>query len=431
MTNRSFYKFYQKTPAQRQQILAQNRSLSPDSLRTLIEEKGLSPSIANQMIENQIAIHGIPMGIVPELQVNHHSYLVPMATEEPSVIAAASHAGKIISQAGGFVTTQQTRFMIGEIAVIHAKKSVELLQEALVNNQERFLSIANSAYPSIVNRGGGAKRLWVEEKVNDSSNMRFIIFYLEVDTKEAMGANILNTMLEALRFPLETLSEGEVLMAILSNLATSCLVQATCQLPIDLLTTKTMSGLAIAEKITLASQLAQSDPYRATTHNKGIMNGIDAVSLATGNDWRAIEAGAHAYASLSGTYQPLATWHLSDTVLSGHIELPLPIATVGGSIAIHPTATLALELLERPTAIELASVIASIGLAQNFSALKALVTDGIQKGHMKLQAKSLALAVGATQEEIQPLLALLQQVPHLNQESVRQKLQELRHHIHD
>lgn len=425
-----FYKFYQRTPLERIDILLQQHDLAPEEQQILRQQEQLPQEIANQMIENQITIHGVPMGVVPDILINDRHYTVPMATEEPSVIAAASNAAKIISATGGFHTTQEERFMIGEIAITQAARSFAELERELVSKQETFLGIANQAHPSIVNRGGGARRIWLEEKATPDDSEAFLICYLAVDTQEAMGANILNTMLEALRSPLENWTGGTVLMAILSNLASSCLVQATCQIPISSLTHRSIDGAIIAHKITQASHFAQADIYRSATHNKGIMNGIDAVILATGNDWRAIEAGAHAYAALTGSYQPLATWTVQDDQLVGSIQLPMPVGTVGGSISIHPTARLAHNLLGNPSAKELASVVASIGLAQNFAALRALVTDGIQKGHMKLQAKSLAIAVGATPQEVEQLLPKLVQITPLNQETARQLLTALRstHH---
>ena len=262
--------------------------------------------------------------------------------------------------------------------------------------------------------------MWVEEKSSDKE--RFYIFYVSVDTQEAMGANMLNTILEALVSPIEALTAGESIMAILSNLATNSVVTAKCVLSPRIFDTKTTKGEEVRDRIVLASEFSKADPYRATTHNKGIMNGIDSVVIATGNDWRAIESGAHAFASLSGQYQPLTQWAKDEQGnLVGTITLPLPVGTVGGSISIHPGAQFA-----HPTAVELAGIIASIGLAQNLAAIRALVTDGIQKGHMRLQAKSLGLAVGATEEELPLLMNLLSKAPHLNQETAKALLEELR-----
>ena len=425
MQNNPFYKFYQKSLEERKETLFNHPTLTSKGKELLNNGLALQESIANQMVENQIEIYGLPFGIVPELIVNGKSYIVPMVTEEPSVIAAASYASKLINIAGGTTTIQKKREMIGEIAIVHSPLTLDEVKTKLDKQKESLFTIANNAHPSIVKRGGGIRDLWVEEKSSDRE--RFYIFYVSVDTKEAMGANMLNTILEALVSPIEELTAGESIMAILSNLATNSVVTAKCVLSPRILDTKTTKGEEVLDRIVLATEFSKADPYRATTHNKGIMNGIDSVVIATGNDWRAIESGAHAYASLSGLYQPLTQWAKDEQGnLVGTITLPLPVGTVGGSISIHPGAQFAHELLGHPSAVELAGIIASIGLAQNLAAIRALVTDGIQKGHMRLQAKSLGLAVGATQEELPHLMNLLSKAPHLNQETAKALLEELR-----
>ena len=425
MQNNPFYKFYQKSLEERQETLFNHPTLTGKGKDLLNNGLALPESIANQMVENQIEIYGLPFGIVPELIVNGKSYTVPMVTEEPSVIAAASYASKLINLAGGTTTLQKKREMIGEIAIVRSPLTLEEVKAKLKNQKESLFTIANNAHPSIVKRGGGIRSVWVEEKSSDKE--RFYIFYVSVDTKEAMGANMLNTILEALVSPIEALTEGESIMAILSNLATNSVVTAKCVLSPRILDTKTTKGEEVRDRIVLASEFSKADTYRAATHNKGIMNGIDSVVIATGNDWRAIESGAHAFASLSGQYQPLTQWAKDEQGnLVGTITLPLPVGTVGGSISIHPGAQFAHELLGNPTAVELAGIIASIGLAQNLAAIRALVTDGIQKGHMRLQAKSLGLAVGATEEELPLLMNLLSKAPHLNQETAKALLEELR-----
>ena len=425
MQNNPFYKFYQKSLEERKETLLNHPNLS-NATKSLLEKGLVLPkSIANQMVENQIEIYGLPYGIIPELIVNEKNYIVPMVTEEPSVIAAASYASKLINLAGGTTTIQEKREMIGEIAIVKSPLTLEEVKAKLEEQKESLFSISNNAHPSIVKRGGGIRDIWVEEKFTDKE--RFYIFYVSVDTKEAMGANMLNTILEALVSAIETLTEGESIMAILSNLATNSVVTAECVLSPRILDKRTTKGEDVIDRIVLASEFSKADPYRATTHNKGIMNGIDSVVIATGNDWRAIEAGAHAYASLSGQYQPLTNWTKDEAGnLVGTITLPLPVGTVGGSIAIHPGAQFAHELLGHPSAVELAGIIASIGLAQNLAAVKALVTDGIQKGHMRLQAKSLGLTVGATEEELPHLMNLLSKASHLNQETAKALLEELR-----
>ena len=425
MQNNPFYKFYQKSHEERKETLLNHPSLSNEAKERLKNGLSLPESVAGQMVENQIEVYGLPYGIVPEIIVNGKSYIVPMVTEEPSVIAAASYASKLINLAGGTTTIQEKREMIGEIAIVKSPLTLEVVKDKLDEQKEALFTIANNAHPSIVKRGGGIRDIWVEEKSSDKE--RFYIFYVSVDTQEAMGANMLNTILESLVSPLEAMTKGESIMAILSNLATNSVVTAKCVLSPRILDTKTTKGEEVVDRIVLASEFSKADPYRATTHNKGIMNGIDSVVIATGNDWRAIEAGAHAYASLSGQYQPLTNWTKDETGnLVGTITLPLPVGTVGGSISIHPGAQFAHELFGHPSAVELAGIIASIGLAQNLAAVRALVTDGIQKGHMRLQAKSLGLAVGASQEELPHLMNLLAKAPHLNQETAKSVLEELR-----
>ena len=425
MQNNPFYKFYQKSLEERKEILLNHPSISNEAKERLKNGLSLPESVAGQMVENQIEIYSLPYGIVPEIIVNGKSYIVPMVTEEPSVIAAASYASKLINLAGGTTTIQEKREMIGEIAIVKSPLTLEAVKAKLEEQKESLFTIANNAHPSIVKRGGGIRDIWVEEKSTDKE--RFYIFYVSVDTKEAMGANMLNTILEALVSPIEALTSGESIMAILSNLATNSVVTAKCVLSPRILDTKTTKGEDVVDRIVSASEFSKADPYRATTNNKGIMNGIDSVVIATGNDCRAIEAGAHAFASLSGQYQPLTNWTKDEAGnLVGTITLPLPVGTVGGSISIHPGAQFAHELLGHPSAVELAGIVASIGLAQNLAAVRALVTDGIQKGHMRLQAKSLGLAVGATQEELPHLMNLLAKAPHLNQETAKSLLEELR-----
>ena len=425
MQNNPFYKFYQKPLEERKETLLNHPSLSNEAKERLKNDLSLPESVAGQMVENQIEIYGLPYGIVPEILVNGKSYIVPMVTEEPSVIAAASYASKLINLAGGTTTIQEKREMIGEIAIVKSPLTLEAVKAKLEEQKESLFTIANNSHPSIVKRGGGIRDIWVEEKSTDKE--RFYIFYVSVDTQEAMGANMLNTILESLVSPIEAMTAGESIMAILSNLAINSVVTAKCVLSPRILDTKTTKGEDVVDRIVLASEFSKADPYRATTHNKGIMNGIDSVVIATGNDWRAIEAGAHAFASLSGKYQPLTNWTKDEAGnLVGTITLPLPVGTVGGSISIHPGAQFAHELLGHPSAVELAGIIASIGLAQNLAAVRALVTDGIQKGHMRLQAKSLGLAVGATEEELPHLMNLLSQAPHLNQETAKALLEELR-----
>ena len=413
--------FSKASPAERIEKLAQAGLLSEEGLQILRDNETLPLSLANEMVENVLSTLALPFGLAPGFQIDGQEVQVPMVTEEPSVIAAASYAAGLIKRSGGFQTQVHKRQMIGQVALYDVSNKEKAIQ-AITGAKEDLLQLANQAYPSIVKRGGGARDLWTEEKGD------FLICYLSVDPKEAMGANMLNTMLEALVDPLEDLSGGQGLMAILSNLATDALVTARCKIDYRFLSRDPKEAAEIAQKMTLASQLAAVDPYRAATHNKGIFNGIDAVVLATGNDWRAIEAGGHTYASRTGQAQGLSSWihHPEQQVLEGQLTLPMPIATRGGSIGLNPSVQVAHELLGNPDAQTLARIIVSVGLAQNFAALKALVSTGIQHGHMKLQAKSLALLAGATPSEVAPVVqALLEDRP-FNLEKAQAVLEKIR-----
>ena len=413
--------FAKLSPTERIEALLKEGLLTWDEAQILKEQKGLPLSIADQLTENVLSTFDLPFSLAPYFLINGRDYVLPMVTEEPSVVAAASFAAKLIQRSGGFTTQVHQRQMIGEIALTDVE-DVEVASKRILEDKETLLQLANKAYPSIVKRGGGARDLWVENKGD------FLIVYLAVDPKEAMGANMLNTMLEALTDHIQELSGGQALMAILSNLATRSLVSARCAIDFKALSRNPDEAIEIAHRMELASQLAQVDPYRAATHNKGIFNGIDALVLATGNDWRAIEAGAHAYAAQSGSYKGLSHWtsHPEEKKLYGEITLPMPVATKGGSIGLNPTVQVSHRLLGEPSAIELAGIIASLGLAQNFAALKALVTTGIQAGHMKLQARSLALLAGAKEEEVPRLVNQLLENKPFNLEKAQTLLQELR-----
>ena len=416
--------FSKKSYQERLELLKAQALLSPERQESLEQDEQISVTVADQLSENVVGTFSLPYSLVPEVLVNGQEYTVPYVTEEPSVVAAASYASKIIKRAGGFTAQVHERRMIGQVALYQVADPEQAL-EKIASKKAELLELANQAYPSIVKRGGGARDLHVEQIKGETD---FLVVYLHVDTQEAMGANMLNTMLEALKPILEELSQGQSLMGILSNYATDSLVTASCRIAFRYLSRQKDQGREIAEKIALASQFAQVDPYRATTHNKGIFNGIDAILIATGNDWRAIEAGAHAFASRDGHYQGLSQWtlDLEREELVGEMTLPMPVATKGGSIGLNPRVALSHELLGNPSAKELAQIIVSIGLAQNFAALKALVSTGIQQGHMKLQAKSLALLAGASESEVAPLVERLIAEKTFNLETAQRYLENLR-----
>ena len=416
--------FSKKSYHERLELLKAQALLSPERQESLEQDEQMSVTVADQLSENVVGTFSLPYSLVPEVLVNGQEYTVPYVTEEPSVVAAASYASKIIKRAGGFTAQVHQRQMIGQVA-LYQVADPEQAQAKIASKKAELLELANQAYPSIVKRGGGARDLHVEQLKGETD---FLVVYLHVDTQEAMGANMLNTMLEALKPVLEELSQGQSLMGILSNYATDSLVTANCRIAFRYLSRQKDQGREIAEKMVLASQFAQVDPYRATTHNKGIFNGIDAILIATGNDWRAIEAGAHAFASRDGRYQGLSQWtlDLEREELVGEMTLPMPVATKGGSIGLNPRVALSHELLGNPSAKELAQLIVSIGLAQNFAALKALVSTGIQQGHMKLQAKSLALLAGASESEVAPLVERLIADKTFNLETAQRYLENLR-----
>ena len=416
--------FSKKSYQERLELLKAQALLSPERQGSLEQDEQMSVTVADQLSENVVGTFSLPYSLVPEVLVNGQEYTVPYVTEEPSVVAAASYASKIIKRSGGFTAQVHERQMIGQVA-LYQVADPEQAQEKIASKKAELLEFANQAYPSIVKRGGGARDLHVEQIKGETD---FLVVYLHVDTQEAMGANMLNTMLEALKPVLEELSQGQSLMGILSNYATDSLVTASCRIAFRYLSRQKDQGREIAEKIALASQFAQADPYRATTHNKGIFNGIDAILIATGNDWRAIEAGAHAFASRDGHYQGLSSWRLDleTEELVGEMTLPMPVATKGGSIGLNPRVALSHELLGNPSAKELAQIIVSIGLAQNFAALKALVSTGIQQGHMKLQAKSLALLAGASESEVALLVERLIADKTFNLETAQRYLENLR-----
>ena len=416
--------FSKKSYQERLELLKAQALLSPERQESLEQDEQISVTVADQLSENVVGTFSLPYSLVPEVLVNGQEYTVPYVTEEPSVVAAASYASKIIKRAGGFTAQVNERQMIGQVALYQVAEP-EQAQEKISSKKAELLELANQAYPSIVKRGGGARDLHVEQIKGETD---FLVVYLHVDTQEAMGANMLNTMLEALKPVLEELSQGQSLMGILSNYATDSLVTASCRIAFRYLSRQKDQGREIAEKMALASQFAQVDPYRAATHNKGIFNGIDAILIATGNDWRAIEAGAHAFASRDGRYQGLSQWTLDvdREELVGQMTLPMPVATKGGSIGLNPRVALSHELLGNPSAKELAQIIVSIGLAQNFAALKALVSKGIQQGHMKLQAKSLALLAGASEAEVAPLVERLIADKTFNLETAQRYLENLR-----
>lgn len=429
--DRALRHFYKKSYEEKLEALESSGLLNSEQCDQLRKQTmDLPREMGSHMIENFITNYSLPMGLGFHFLIDDQEYTVPMAIEEPSVIAAASFGAKIIGQSGGFQTGDDTRLMIGQVAVENVPNMSEAVQ-AVKKAADKIVRLANDAYPSIVKRGGGARRIEVRTVQANADHTHevaeFLVVYLYVDTCEAMGANMMNTMLEGIAPMIQELTQGNLLMSILSNYATEALVHVTCTIDPKYLKTKGWSGQKVRDRIVSAWQFASADPYRAVTHNKGVMNGIDAVTIATGNDWRATSAAIHAYAAHSGQYQPLTRWHVADSgKLIGQITIPLALATVGGSIGFHPTAQLAHQILGQPNAQELAHIVAAVGLAQNFAALRALVTEGIQEGHMSLQARSLAISAGATGDHIQYVADQLAQAPKMNLDTAKQILSDLK-----
>uniref|UniRef100_UPI00352A2A59 hydroxymethylglutaryl-CoA reductase, degradative n=1 Tax=Aerococcus urinaeequi TaxID=51665 RepID=UPI00352A2A59 len=435
MSENPFKSYYKKSRQDRIDVLVDQEHITSDQAEFLKNGQGLPTEIADNMIENTLSTYGLPYGLALNFLINDQEIHIPMVTEEPSVIAAASNGGKIIQQAGGFKSQVNQRLMTGQIAFTGLEDDAQALRfEAYVTEfVDDLLAVANAAYPSIVGRGGGARSIRSQYYPATDSSASFFIVYLSIDTQEAMGANMMNTMLEALKAHIlgqvDFIANIDGLMAILSNYAVEATATATCEIPAHLLDKGEVLGTEVARKIALASQLAQVDVYRATTHNKGIMNGVDAFVLATGNDWRAVEAGVHAYAARDGQYRGLAKWtYDSDReILSGELTLPLALGAVGGSIGIHPTVQVTKSILGQSDAKHLMEIAVSLGLAQNFAAVRALVTEGIQAGHMQLQAKSLAIQAGADgDQEINAVVTALENADHKNLAAAKEILEKLR-----
>lgn len=387
--------FYKQSLAERGQTLMGLTQITPAQLAALDGSGGLTPEQADHMIENVVGLHALPLGVAANFLVNGREVLVPMAVEEPSVVAGASFMAKLVREGGGFAAHATEPLMIGQMQILDVV-DLHTARLAVLEDKTRILELANQVDPVLLRFGGGARDL--EVRVIESSPIGpFLVAHLIYDTRDAMGANAINTACEKLAPELEKLTGGRVHLRILSNLADRRLARARCMIPVAALAFDNFSGEQVREGIMAAYAFAASDPYRAATHNKGIMNGVDAVVLATGNDWRAIEAGAHAYAARTGRYTSLSTWGKDKAGnLVGTLEMPMAVGTVGGATRVHPTAQAALKLMGLASARELAEVIVSVGLAQNLAALRALATEGIQRGHMGLHARQVAIAAGAT-----------------------------------
>jgi len=391
--------FYQKTLEERLAIVSEWANLDDTAQDVLNGSMGLSLEQASHMIENTIGLYSFPLGIGTNFLINEKDYLVPMVIEEPSVVAAVSNAAKMFRSGGGFISHSDNPIMIGQIQILDLG-DVELAKSQILENKPKLLEEADKVGGSIVKRGGGARDIEVRI-FEDTAIGNMIVVHLLYDTREAMGANAINTAAEHLAPFLEEITNGRVNLRILSNLTDKRKAYAEGIVPAELLARDGISEEQAVQSIVEAGVFAEVDPYRATTHNKGIMNGIDAVLIATGNDWRAVESGAHAYAARRGRYSSLTKWWKDDDGnLRGLIELPLAVGTVGGATRVHPAAKVAMQILGNPGSQELSEIIACVGLAQNFGAIRALATEGIQHGHMRMHARQLAVAAGAESDSV-------------------------------
>ena len=398
--------------------------LSSDNHDILLNHPLIDEDIANSLIENVIGQGTLPVGLLPEIIVDDQPYVVPMMVEEPSVVAAASYGAKLVNNTGGFKTVSSQRLMIGQI-VFDGVTDTESLSQAIQDKEAQIHQIADEAYPSIKARGGGYQKI----EIDSFPKQQLLSLKVYVDTKDAMGANMLNTILEAITAHLKNeFPDEDVLMSILSNHATASVVKVQGEIDIKDLNKGGRDGEAVARRMERASVLAQVDIHRAATHNKGVMNGIHAVVLSTGNDTRGAEASAHAYASRDGQYRGIATWKYDQERqrLIGTIEVPMTLAIVGGGTKVLPIAKASLDLLNVKSAQELGHVVAAVGLAQNFSACRALVSEGIQQGHMSLQYKSLAIIVGAKGDEIAQVADALKQEDKANSAKAKAILEQIK-----
>ncbi len=391
--------FYKRSIEERASILQDRAQLTDTEIDILLRGAGLSATQADHMIENAVGIYSLPLGIATNFVINGRDRLIPMVIEEPSVVAAMSNAARLFREGGGFQTSSDAPIMIGQLQVLDLQ-NVFAAAEKIAANKERLLSAADSIGGSILKRGGGARdiqtRPFPETPVGP-----MLVVHLLMDVRDAMGANAINTAAEHIAPLVEEITGGRVNLRILSNLTDQRKARAEGMIPAAALATESMAGEAVARAVVEAGIFAEIDPYRAATHNKGIMNGVDAVIIATGNDWRAIEAGAHAYAARNGHYTSLSHyWQDENGDLHGEIEMPLSVGIVGGTTRVHPAAQVALKILGVTSAQELAEICAAAGLAQNFAALRALASEGIQRGHMRMHAKQIAVSAGAAPEQV-------------------------------
>ena len=416
--------FFKRTLPERAALVAEWAGLTPDQQAALMGAPGLTPDQADHMIENVVGVYGLPLGIATNFLVNDVDVLVPMVVEEPSVVAAISNAARLFREGGGFRAETDDPIMIGQIQVLDMP-DVHRAAAAIMAEKQRIMAEADSVSAPVIMYGGGARDLEVRP-LDDTPVGPMLIIHLLFDTRDAMGANTINTAAEHLTPLIESITGGRVNLRILSNLADRRKARAEGMIPAAALETDGFSGAQVVRAIVEAGAFAEADPYRAATHNKGIMNGIDAVVIATGNDWRAVEAGAHSYAAHSGRYTSLTHWWQDDDGnLRGRIELPMAVGTVGGATRVHPQAQVALKIMNVSGARQLSEILAAVGLAQNLAAIRALATVGIQQGHMRLHARQFAVAAGAAPDQIATVVQRMIEERNIRLERAQEIVQEM------
>lgn len=400
---------YRLTPSARRQALLDAGFLDAKDAELLAQTGSVvDQELADSMIENVIGVFELPIGVGLNFVINGKDYVLPMVVEEPSIVAAVSHIAQLVRASGGFDVEVNEPIMIGQVQIV-GLTDARAAAEKLLAHREELIELANAREPNMKARGGGAVGLEVRHIGGDTPDplRDMVVVHLLVDCRDAMGANLVNTMAEAIAPRIAELSGGVVGLRILSNLSDRRRAKARCRIPLEQLAWKEFRGEEVMDGILRASEFAERCPYRAATHNKGIMNGIDAVALALGQDWRAIEAGAHAWVGLGESYGPMARWWREGDDLIGELDIPLSVGTVGGPIRLHPTVQALMRLADIHSAKELAGVLVAVGLAQNLGAIKALGTTGIQQGHMALHARSVAATAGAQGDEIDAVAAAI------------------------
>jgi hydroxymethylglutaryl-CoA reductase len=417
--------FYKLPLSERRRVVSERVDLPLEELTAAVQSGGLDAQTADKLVENVLGIYGLPFGIALNFRVNGSDRLVPMVVEEPSVIAAASNAAKMVRGSGGFIAETVEALMTAQVQLFDVPDPAHAI-EALEAAAHELVVLGTAAVPNLVERGGGPRSIEVRD-----IGQGMIVVHVLVDCQDAMGANLVNSVAEAVGPRAAELARGKLGLRILSNLCEHRRVRVTCRVHAPALTLERagparVDGADVADRIVQASRFAELDPYRAATHNKGIMNGIDAVVLATGNDFRAVEAGAHAYAARSGRYAPLAIWRKDGQDLLGELELPLSLGIVGGTLRIHPGARAAIAIMGIDRASTLAEVTAAAGLASNLAALRALATEGIQRGHMSLHARSVAAGSGAVGDEVELVASAIVASNNITLEGARAALARLR-----